>query len=91
MYNMTKAMVELLRRLRRPAPGNSGWAVDRQNFDWVVPYHEGAIRTGRRRASVEAEHQAHNDKLVERQKVLADAWEELKAEAPADGKACRPG
>ena len=31
--------------------------------------------------------QAHNDALLERQKVLADAWAALKTEAPADWEA----
>jgi hypothetical protein len=33
------------------------------------------------------EHQAHNDKLLQRQKVLAAAWAEVKKGSHADDKA----
>ncbi len=44
VYNMTKAMVELFPKYDGNSPGIGGWAMDKQNMQWVVPYHEGAIR-----------------------------------------------
>ena len=77
VYNMTKAMVELFPEYTGKAPGIDGWALDAQNFQWVVPYHEGAIRYFKEIGKWSDEAQAHNDKLVEKQKVLADAWKAL--------------
>jgi TRAP transporter TAXI family solute receptor len=74
VYNMTKAMVETFDQYKGSAPGASGWAVDRQIFDWVVPYHEGAIRYWKEAGHWKPEHQAHNDMLIKRQQVLAKAW-----------------
>lgn len=87
VYAMTRAMVETYPDYKDAAPGNVGWAVDRQNFAWVIPYHDGAIRYWKERGLWKPEHQAHNDKLVERQKVLAAAWKKLQSATLADDKA----
>ncbi len=84
---MTKAMVDTFDDYKAAAPGNLGWAVDRQNFAWVIPFHDGAIRYWKERGLWKPEHQAHNDKLIARQKVLADAWKAVQAASPADDKA----
>ena len=86
-YAMTKAMVELYPEYKDAAPGNNGWALDRQNFAWVIPFHEGAIRYFKEKGVWKPEFQAHNDKLVERQKVLESAWKKVEAANHADDKA----
>ncbi|MDK3073518.1 TAXI family TRAP transporter solute-binding subunit [Sedimentitalea sp. JM2-8] len=87
VYNMTKAMVELFPAYDGKAPGIGGWALDKQNMEWVVPYHEGAILYFNERGLWNDAAQAHNDRLIERQKALMAAWEALKADAPADWEA----
>ena len=64
------------------APGINGWARDKQNFMWVAPYHEGAIRYYKEAGVWSDEAQAHNDNLIARQAALMAAWKALEAEAP---------
>ncbi len=79
VYNMTKAMVELFDDYKDTAPGINGWAIDKQDMSWVVPYHEGAIRYFTEIGLWTDEAQAHNDALIDRQAALALAWEDFKA------------
>jgi len=86
-YNMTKAMVELFPDYDGNSPGIGGWALDKQNMQWVVPYHEGAVRYFTEAGVWSDAAQAHNDDLIARQAALAAAWEATKAAAPADFEA----
>lgn len=81
-YNMTKAMHEYFDLYKGKAPGIDGWALDKQDFQWVAPYHEGAIRYYKEIGKWSDEAQAHNDRLIARQAALSKAWEELKSMAP---------
>lgn len=74
VYAMTKAMVELFDEYKAAAPGNGGWDIKRQVFDWVVPVHEGAIKYFKEIKVWKPEYDKSNDALIKRQKVLADAW-----------------
>lgn len=87
VYNTTKAMVELFPAYDGKVPGIDGWSLDTQNFSWVVPYHDGAIRYFEEAGVWTEEAQAHNDELIERQRVLKEAWDALAAEAPEDWQA----
>lgn len=64
-------------------PGAVGWALERQLFQWVVPYHGGAVRYLREAGVWTDAMEAHNQRLLERQRVLARTWAEVKAAAPA--------
>ncbi|WP_146346657.1 TAXI family TRAP transporter solute-binding subunit [Falsiphaeobacter marinintestinus] len=81
-YNMTKAMNVFFDGFAGNAPGINGWALDKQNFQWVAPYHDGAIRYYKEIGVWNDAAQAHNDTLIARQAALSAAWSELKAENP---------
>lgn len=87
VYNMTKAMVELYDAYNGKAPGIGGWAMGKQNFEWVAPYHEGAIKYFTEAGVWNDAAQAHNDNLIARQDALGAAWAELKAADPDDWNA----
>jgi len=87
VYNMTKAMVELFPAYDGKSPGIGGWALELQEMEWVVPYHDGTIRYFTEVGVWSDEAQANNDGLIERQRVLKEAWDALKAEAPSDWEA----
>jgi len=84
VYNMTKAMFAYYDDYKAAAPGNVGWELKRQVFDWVVPFHEGAIRYYKEINVWKPEYQAHNDRLIKRQDTLGQAWTAAQRGAPSD-------
>lgn len=74
VYSLTRAMVEEFDNYAKAEPAAAGWKLDNQILDWVVPYHDGAIAYFKEAGVWNDKLQAHNDKLVERQNVLAEAW-----------------
>ena len=86
VYNMTRAMVEFYDEYKAGAPGNTGWDIKRQVFDWVIPVHDGAIRYFKEKSLWTETLQKHNDALIKRQDILASAWKDYGAKAPADEK-----
>jgi len=84
VYNMTKALFDLHDDYAPMfSPGTDGLGLDQQIFDYIVPYHEGAIRYFKEKGVWTDELQAHNDSLIERQAVLKAAWDKLLAENPS--------
>ncbi|MCA0964620.1 TAXI family TRAP transporter solute-binding subunit [Salipiger bermudensis] len=84
-YNLTKAINEQFDAYVKIEPAMIGWAPDRQDFEWVLPYHEGAIRFWKEQGLWSDAAQANNDKLLARQDLLASAWEKV-ADVPAGEK-----
>jgi TRAP transporter TAXI family solute receptor len=76
-YSLTRAISENYDDFKDSDPGAIGWALELQTFDWVVPYHEGAVRYWREIGVWSDELDAHNESLVRRQEVLAAAWEDV--------------
>ncbi|MFC1870126.1 TAXI family TRAP transporter solute-binding subunit [Chloroflexota bacterium] len=83
VYNQTRLMVELFPQYSQvKAPGIGGLALDQQSgFKWTVPYHEGAIRYYKEIGVWTDEAQQQTDRLIERQKVLQQAWDKALDEA----------
>jgi TRAP transporter TAXI family solute receptor len=72
---------------RQADPGAVGWALDRQLFDWVVPYHEGAVQLFRQLGVWNEAREAHNQELLRRQTVLLETWERVRAGSHASDEA----
>jgi TRAP transporter TAXI family solute receptor len=77
VYWLTRVMNENYDTYKDADPGAIGWALEFQVFDWVVPYHEGAVRYWKEIGVWTDEHDAHNAALIERQQVLASAWADV--------------
>ncbi len=92
VYGLTKAMIDDYDSFKDGAPGAAGLEVKRQNFAWVLPYHEGTVRALKEAGVWKPEHEAHNQKLVKRQDTLAAAWAAfLKTNPPEDKAAFSKG
>jgi TRAP transporter TAXI family solute receptor len=82
VYSLVKAMAEGYDDYKDGAPGAKGWAMSAQNFTWVIPFHDGAIKYFKEAGVWNADMQSHNDGLVKRQEVLAKAWKDFLATQP---------
>ena len=87
VYGIVKAMIATYAAYKDGAPGADGFELTRQDFTWVLPYHEGAVRAFKEAGVWKAEHEAHNQALLRRQQVLADAWSAYLKTNPSDDKA----
>ncbi len=81
VHALTRFVDEHFDTFKDLAPGAEGWELSRQVFDWVMPYHEGAVRYFREAGYWTDEHEAHNNQLLRRQQILLDAWQEQLATA----------
>jgi TRAP transporter TAXI family solute receptor len=86
IYNLTKAMIANYDAYKDAAPGAAGLEVKRQNLTWVLPYHEGAVKALKEAGAWQAEHEAHNQKLLKRQDTLTAAWAAFLKNSPPDDK-----
>ena len=85
VYNTTKALQEQFESYADAESGLRGFAGDLQDFQWVVPYHPGAVRYWKEAGLWSDEAEAHNQSLIARQEVLSAAWDELSEEERAEG------
>ncbi len=90
VYAMTKAMIVNYADYKDSVVGVDGLEAKRQNLKWIIPYHPGAAKALKEAGVWSEEAQRHNDRLLERQKVFAEAWQVfLKASPPEDKDAFR--
>ncbi len=79
VYELTMLLHTKYDKYKDGHPGGVGWAMDRQAFQWILPYHDGAIRYFKEIGVWKPSYQKHNDRIVKRQQVLAKAWKATKA------------
>jgi len=84
VHDLAKAIHIHYEEYKNADPGSIGWAMERQNFQWVVPFHEGAVRYFKSIGVWSEADDAHNSRLIQRQNVLATAWQAHRAEDPDD-------
>lgn len=77
VYSMTKAVDDQFQSFVDIEPAMSGWAADKQNFEWVIPYHAGAVAYWKEKGLWSDEAEAHNEELVKRQDLLMKTWDGL--------------
>lgn len=75
VFALTQALHQHYDEYKDADPGSIGWSLDRQIFDWVVPFHAGAVRYLRKAGVWSAALDAHNRALIARQDVLQQAWQ----------------
>ncbi|HKV00387.1 MAG TPA: TAXI family TRAP transporter solute-binding subunit [Vineibacter sp.] len=89
-YGLTKAMIVNYDAYKDAAPGAAGLDLKLQKLEWVVPFHDGAIKALKEAGAWSDAVQKHNDGLVRRQSVLGEAWSAfVKASPPEDADAFR--
>tara|TARA_B110000090_G_C13337049_1_gene429558 strand:+ start:132 stop:1277 length:1146 start_codon:yes stop_codon:yes gene_type:complete len=77
VMNMAKGITEQFDSFVSAEPAAGGWATERQNFQWVLPYHAGAVAFWKSEGLWSDADEAHNQNLLNRQAVIAAAWEGL--------------
>ncbi|MDX2158388.1 MAG: TAXI family TRAP transporter solute-binding subunit [Hyphomicrobiaceae bacterium] len=86
VYGLAKAMVDGYDAYKDAVPGASGLDVKTQNFQWVLPVHPAAVKAFKEAKAWTDADEAHNQKLLARQKVLADSWQNFLKSNPAEEK-----
>lgn len=91
-YSLIKVMTERNDDYKDAAPGNSGYALENQNMQWVIPFHEAVVRYYKEIGHWTDEMQSHQDQLVKREGVLIAAWKDYtSADVPSDKDAFKDG
>lgn len=91
VHDIVRAMIVHYAAYKDAVVGADGLEAKRQNLNWILPFHAGAARALHEAGVWTDAAAAHNDGLLKRQKVLADAWATFAKAAPADDKAFRTG
>ena len=84
VYALTEAIDLGYDQFKGADPGSMGWQMGRQKFQWLVPYHDGAIAYFKSLGLWSTPMQGHQQRLIRRQAVLAEAWTAFVAIKGAD-------
>ncbi|MFC4258164.1 TAXI family TRAP transporter solute-binding subunit [Marinobacter lacisalsi] len=88
--SMVKIFTEDYDKYKDAAPGNEGYALENQNMQWVIPFHDAVVEYYKEIGHWTDEMQQHQDMLVRRQNILLDTWETFTAgDTPDDEDAFR--
>ena len=81
---IARAMIANYAAYKDGAPGAAGLELARQNFTWVLPYHEGAVKAFQEAGVWKPEHDRYNRDLLKRQETLGAAWSAFLKGNPSD-------
>jgi TRAP transporter TAXI family solute receptor len=73
--SMVKIFTEDYDKYKDAAPGNEGYALDNQNMEWVIPFHDAVVEYYKEIGHWTDKMQQHQDMLVRRQNTLLDTWD----------------
>lgn len=91
-YSLIKVLIDDFDKYKDAAPGNAGYALDKQNMEWVIPFHDAVVKFYKEKGVWTDEMQAHQDQLVKRQNVLIKTWKDYNAgDPPSDNAAFEKG
>ncbi|MFW5823577.1 MAG: TAXI family TRAP transporter solute-binding subunit [Marinobacter sp.] len=83
--SLVKVFTEDYDKYKDAAPGNAGYALENQNMEWVVPFHDAVVDYYKEIGHWTDEMQEHQDRLVERQQILQEAWDDYTSgDTPSD-------
>ncbi|KAF0805937.1 hypothetical protein A6D6_01993 [Alcanivorax xiamenensis] len=90
--SLVKVLIEDYDKFKDAAPGNAGYALENQNMQWVIPFHDEVVAYYKEIGHWTDEMQAHQDRLVERQGILQKTWKAYtEGNPPEDDEAFRKG
>lgn len=90
--SLIRVLIEDHDKYKDAAPGNAGYALENQNMQWVIPYHDAVVEYYKDIGHWTEEMQAHQDKLIKRQEILQTTWKSfLDSNPPEDEDAFRKG
>lgn len=87
VYSLTKAIHQEYPNYKDAMAALKGWATERQTFKWAVPYHEAAVKYWKEIGVWTDDMEKHNNDLIRRQEVLAQAWKTMSAKNIKDDEA----
>jgi hypothetical protein len=87
IHGVTKAMITHYDTYKDAAPGVAGFELKRQNRQWVLPYHAGAVRAIKEAGVWTDADEKHNTMLIKRQDTLVEAWAAFLKTNPPEDKA----
>ncbi|MGM0985053.1 MAG: TAXI family TRAP transporter solute-binding subunit [Pseudomonadota bacterium] len=88
-YGLLKALQDNHDDYKDAAPGAAGYALENQDLQWVIPFHDAVVEYYEDIDVWTEEMQVHQESLVERQNVLIEAWNAFVDGAPEDEDAFR--
>ncbi|MDC0663547.1 TAXI family TRAP transporter solute-binding subunit [Marinobacter sp. SS21] len=88
--SLLRVFTEDYDKYKDAAPGNEGYALENQNMEWVVPFHDAVVEYYKEIGHWTEAMQQHQDMLVRRQQILQDTWQSFTAgETPDEDEAFR--
>jgi len=84
VHALVSFMQDNIEQFTSTAPNSAGWALSAQNLDWIIPFHPGTVAYFREQGMWTEAHEVHNNALLQRQQVLATAWEAYLDESMTD-------